>query len=408
MAEQTHRKRALLLTSKTGGGHNSLADALRDRLGTAFDCTINDPQLFVVHAYYRLVSRYALWLYEAEYRFIDQPQRVRAAQQVFAGLLEIPMRRAISHARPDLVISLFPYYTLAMQNAIRAEGSHAAATILLADPQDVHAGWLVIKDVDAILAPTRETHAQVQREGFTPDQVHLVGWPVRNQFLIQAGLLPHPAGQDGTGLAEPGPKRDAALRALGLQPGRFTVFLQGGGEGAAYIDKTVEAILKVGAQDPRFAVQIILATGTNQRLRMQFEGTPGLHALPFTREIARYMALGDVVMGKAGPNTLFEAMTLGKPFIATTFIPGQESPNLDFIRRHRLGWVALKTPEMAALLYKLTHEPERMAEQVAAVEAYRRWNQEQQATLLPNMLRLVERLSRPIPAPSRRAPLART
>ena len=332
---------------------------------------------------------------------------MRAAQQVFAGLLEIPMRRAVEHARPDLVISLFPYYTLAMQNAIRTDGSRAAATILLADPQDVHAGWLVIKDVDAILAPTRETETQVLGENFARNQVHLVGWPVRKQFLVQGGLLPAQDSRDAGSLAQPGPKRDAALRALGLQPGRFTVFLQGGGEGAAYIDKTVEAILKVGAQDPRFAVQIILATGTNQRLRMQFEGTPGLIALPFTREIARYMALADVVMGKAGPNTLFEATTLGKPFIATTFIPGQESPNLDFIRRHRLGWVALKTPEMAALLYKLTHEPQRMAAQVAAVDAYRRWNLEQQTTLLPDLARLVERPAQPVHAPARRLPFAR-
>ena len=50
---------------------------------------------------------------------------------------------------------------------------------------------------------------------------------------------------------------------------------------------------------------------------------------------------------------LFEAVTLGKPFIATAYIPGQEEANLEFIRRHKLGWVALKPDQQLALLDKV-------------------------------------------------------
>lgn len=376
MTHPSERKRVLLLTSRTGGGHHSLAHALSDRLAESFDCAINDPQLTVVHTYYRLVSRYALWLWEAEYRLIDQPQRVRAAQQVFAGLLETPMRRAVARARPDLVISLFPYYTLAMQHAIRAARRPAAAAILLADPQNVHAGWLVIKDVDAILTPTRETERQVLDEGFARRQVHLCGWPVRAQFHRYADL--------------PAAERAAGLAHLGLDPARFTVFLQGGGDGAAYIDRTLTALLKLGSRDPRHAVQIILATGTNRHLRSQYGQTARVYALPYTENIAHYMALADVVMGKAGPNVLMESVTLGKPFIATTYIPGQEKPNLDFIRRHGLGWVALKQAEIVALIDRLTHDPATVAAMGATVQEYRRWNDAQLATLLPSMRRLTD------------------
>ena len=77
---------------------------------------------------------------------------------------------------------------------------------------------------------------------------------------------------------------------------------------------------------------------------------PNVATLPHTNDIAPYMAAADIIMGKAGPNILFESVMLGKPFFATTFIPGQEQENLAFIQRHGLGWVALHPEEQRSLL----------------------------------------------------------
>jgi processive 1,2-diacylglycerol beta-glucosyltransferase len=88
------------------------------------------------------------------------------------------------------------------------------------------------------------------------------------------------------------------------------------------------------------------------------------------------MAVADVIMGKAGPNMLFEAITLGKPFIATSYIPGQEEANLEFIRRHKLGWVAIKAEQQEVLLKKLLVGPSELETIVANVVAYRQWNAE--------------------------------
>ncbi len=225
--------------------------------------------------------------------------------------------------------------------------------------------------------------SQTLAAGFAPAQVHLSGWPVRRQFYAPNGSGATP----GQPLAAA--ERDAALQALGLEAGRFTVFLQGGGEGTARFARTVAAVLGAGADDPAHAVQIILATGTNELLHARFAHTPRVYALPFTREIARYMQLGDVIMGKAGPNMLFEAVTLGKPFIATTYIRGQETPNLDFIRNHNLGWVALDAGEQRALIYALVHDPSRLTAQARAVEQYRAWNQTRLDTLQPQIRHLL-------------------
>jgi processive 1,2-diacylglycerol beta-glucosyltransferase len=155
---------------------------------------------------------------------------------------------------------------------------------------------------------------------------------------------------------------------MDLNPQSFTVFLQGGGEGAAKFIRTVESVLALPG------VQIILAAGTNRTLYDQYHGRPKVHAIPFTQEIAPYMAAADVVMGKAGPNMLFETVTLGKPFVATAYIPGQEKANLEFIQRHNLGWVALEAEAQQQLLKSLAEGGPVLAQVKEGVEAYRKWN----------------------------------
>lgn len=389
--DATEQPHILILTSKTGGGHISLAESLRDRLAAQFDCAIVDPQPRLIHTHYRLVSRYALWLWQAEYRFGDNPQRARTAHKLFTRLLATPLTRLLARTRPRVIISTYALYTGAMHAAIQATDKSIAAAVLLADPQKVHAAWLAVKTCDCVLAPTRETEEESLAAGFARAQVHLSGWPVRRQFFQEPRAGAAPGSPEATWGVRPPPSavtRRTALQELGLAPERFTVFVQGGGEGAARFTATVEALLATNRGNPSNPLQIILATGTNARLAARFAHTPHVYALPFTKEIAAYMALGDVIMGKAGPNMLFESVTLGKPFIATTYIPGQETPNLDFIRRHRLGWVALDPREQSALLHALRQDPAQLSAQTAAVGDYRRWNLAQLATLTPQLARL--------------------
>jgi processive 1,2-diacylglycerol beta-glucosyltransferase len=119
-----------------------------------------------------------------------------------------------------------------------------------------------------------------------------------------------------------------------------------------------------------------MAAGTNERLLSHFSERPNIYALPFTKHIAPYMMAADVVMGKAGPNMLFETVTLGKPFVATAYIPGQEEVNLEFIERYELGWVALNHRDQRELIQSLAQEPGRLAAMQETVDRYRKMNTE--------------------------------
>ena len=103
----------------------------------------------------------------------------------------------------------------------------------------------------------------------------------------------------------------------------FTLFVQGGAEGAAGVARAVASLLS--CEKP---IQVILAVGRSKALAAQFSHRRGVAVLPFTRTIAPYMAAADVIAGKAGASYLLEAVMLRRPFLVTNVVPGQEEPNL--------------------------------------------------------------------------------
>jgi UDP-N-acetylglucosamine:LPS N-acetylglucosamine transferase len=355
-------RKILILTSKTGGGHISLAEALRDRLADKYAIEMGDPQSRFVHWHYRFVSRYALWLWAVEFRLSDNPRRALFVHRLFTLTVSKALSALLDRVQPDLIITTYPFLTYEVMRVLLRKRSTIPFVMLFADPNGVHATWLTASDVAATLAPTRETYTQALSFKFPPERVHQTGWPVRGQFYrVQSE------------------QRSALFEQMGLDCQRFTVFLQGGGEGAARFGRTVEQVLAI----PQ--IQVILAAGTNQMLLTRFGNRrlPNIFVLPFTKEIAPYMAAADVIMGKAGPNMLFESVTLGKPFIATAYIPGQEEANLEFIRRHKLGWVALEPAQQVALLEKLVAAPQELQGMDASVKVYREWNNQQADTIVP-------------------------
>jgi UDP-N-acetylglucosamine:LPS N-acetylglucosamine transferase len=343
----------LILTASTGGGHVSLAEALRDLLADACDAEIVDPYPAIVRLHYRLVSRHAPAIWAAEYALLDTPRGALAAHKLAALALNRRLAALLRHGDYDLALSTFPFLTHTVMRAIRSLARPIPFVMLPTDPDKLHATWLTERGAAATLALTRETYAQMLAAGFAPDRLHLTGWPVRRQFWDDAHA-----------------PRAAALAQLGLDPDCFTLFMQGGGEGSAGFARGVEVAL--AAVPDR--IQIILATGTNRGLAERFGGTARVRSIPFTPDIAPLMAAADVVLGKAGPNALFEAVALGKPFIATTYIPGQEHANLAFIQSHGLGWVALEAPAQRQLLAALAANPGQLRSMEASVRRYREWN----------------------------------
>jgi UDP-N-acetylglucosamine:LPS N-acetylglucosamine transferase len=305
----------------------------------------------MIDGHYRFVSRHMLWICAAEFYLTNTPARAALVHSMLNVYLARSLEKALDEYPHDMLISTHPFYSYEVMQALKKHSSHVPFGIFFADTK-VHCSWLHEKHAAATFAMTRESYQQALDAGFDRSRLHLVGWLVRRQFYHASEL-----------------SRAETRSRLNLDPSRFTVFLQGGAEGAARVERTLENIL-AASQD----VQVILATGRNQALLEYFTGKKSVRALPFTPEIAPYMAAADVIMGKAGANIIFESMTLGKPFIATSYIPAQEKANLEFIQQHGLGWVALEPEKLRELIVMLATSSTELILMSEKIQAYRRWN----------------------------------
>jgi UDP-N-acetylglucosamine:LPS N-acetylglucosamine transferase len=59
--------------------------------------------------------------------------------------------------------------------------------------------------------------------------------------------------------------------------------------------------------------------------------------LGFVTNMAEYMVAADILVTKAGPGTIAEAASLGLPVLLTSFLPGQEEGNVDFVVEKKFG-----------------------------------------------------------------------
>jgi UDP-N-acetylglucosamine:LPS N-acetylglucosamine transferase len=358
---QTTKPNVLILTSLTGGGHLSLALALQDALSENYSIEIADPHPRIFHRYYTFVGRHFLRLWGLEYKVSDNEKAALRFHKFLTLLLQKRLSTIIEQIKPQLIISTHTLLSYEVARVIEQSRKSIPLVFQFSELEEVHSTWLAEKNADAYLVPTREIFAQARARGIDESRLHLTGMPVRGQFLQDYGT-----GRAGT------------LAALDFDPAVFTVFLQGGAEGAAGIDQTVKGMLAL--EKP---IQIILAGGTNKQLASRFAGIARLRVLPFTKTIAHYMAAADVIIGKAGPNFIAEAVMLEKPFLATSFIPGQEAPNLAFLERHNLGWVCLEPAARQYLIARLASDPAVIAEKVSSIRAYRAWNMQANQGIYP-------------------------
>src|ERR1051326_1479453 len=124
----SRQKHILILTSQTGGGHTSLAEAIRDMLeheGQSADVTapppaitIADPQPGFFNVHYRLVSRHALQLWAAEFQFFDTPRRALLAHRVFTRLVRRQLNALLDSAQPDLILTTYPFLSYEVMRAL--------------------------------------------------------------------------------------------------------------------------------------------------------------------------------------------------------------------------------------------------------------------------------------------------
>jgi 1,2-diacylglycerol 3-beta-galactosyltransferase len=381
MKGKPHPRTVLFLISDTGAGHRSAANALhaamklvgaqmasarttrrahsgqrpdlnwRAVIVDGFAECANFPLRNGVFLYGPAI-KHSPRLYAQIFHLTNTVNRFNAAYRISQPFLRQGLTQLLQRYRPDVIVSVHPLLNHITLQVMRDLGVRVPFITVITDLVSVHTAW-VAPSVTACVVPTKAAREFAIARGVSSKRVRLLGMPIDPKFSVEPE----------------GDKRERK-QALGLNPDLPAILLVGGGEGAGGLARAVYALGELP-----LSAQMIVVTGRNRALRAELErGKAGfrmpVQVLGFVDNMPDLMRASDMVVTKAGPGSISEAMACGLPIILTGFVPGQEEGNVEYVRQNRLGIFADSTEKLVASVQKLLdpNDPE-LAEMRANIQS---------------------------------------
>jgi 1,2-diacylglycerol 3-beta-galactosyltransferase len=318
------KPRILFLYSDTGGGHRAAMDAIVDALQEVFEDRITiemvdflkdyapPPYNRLPRIYPDLVKIPELW--GVGYKISDGRPQARVITSTFWPLVRRAARRLVNEHPADLLVSVHP---VANSFALKALGKNRPPFVtVVTDMVSTHALWFD-KRADLILVPTRMARESALQNNMSPDKVRVAGQPIS---------LRH---------CETGCDKASLRKKYKWQADKFTVLLVGGGEGMGPLAETARAINESGLD-----LSLVIVTGRNSKLRAELEEISWdnpTYIYGFVHDLPDFMRASDVIVTKAGPGTIAEALVAGLPIILYAKLPGQEDGNVTYVENRGVG-----------------------------------------------------------------------
>ena len=201
-------------------------------------------------------------------------------------------------------------------------------------------GW-ACDDVTLYLVASDEARRQLIDYGVAPERIKISGMPVHPKFTYP--------GEDAA---------QAARRALGLDPEKFTVFVNAGWAGGGNIQQIFRELIR-GELD----VQAIFLAGRNEELRAAAESMASdapfpIKVIGYSDEIEKLMGAANVMISKLGGLTVFEALACRLPIIAdviTDPMP-QEAGAANMIANRGAGVLLKRSTDIVPVIRRMMED----------------------------------------------------
>jgi 1,2-diacylglycerol 3-beta-galactosyltransferase len=266
--------------------------------------------------------RYNPRLYGEVFRRSNREETLIAVESITTPLIFNGLLRLLTTVQPDIIVSIHPMLNFITVRVLRELGLKIPFITVVTDLVSAHCAWFA-PDVDACVVPTEQTKQLYLQHGLDPKRVHILGMPIDPAF------------------AAPVDCKEVLQQKLGLSPGIPVVLLVGGGDGAGGLLAAVRAISRA-----RLPVQLLVVTGRNKRLyaslqRMRAKLHVPAQIFGFVQNMPEMMHASDVIVTKAGPGTISEALACHLPIVLSGYVPGQEEGNIDYVVDSGVGMIAL-------------------------------------------------------------------
>ena len=303
--------RILIVTGKFGMGHLSAAQALQEQLRQAghradtvdlFEYALPN-RASAMYWWVNVLVTYGGVFYNLYHDLTVNDSGDGRGDDLLGGL-----DRLLDEYAPDVVVSTHPICSAAMAR-YKEEGPSEIPLVTCVTDVTCHSEW-IHPGTDCYLVAGETVRQGLAAKGVDPDTVVVSGIPVSGRFK--------PARKD------PSHRRELLIMGggLGLMPRRASFYQ---------------------ALDALPGVHTTILTGRNDKLYQRLNGRyANIEAVPFTREVEKYMARAHLMLSKPGGITCFEAIAARLPILAWQPFLKQEQENADFLVAHGMARIAAK------------------------------------------------------------------
>ena len=346
----------LILSCRTGEGHNSAAKAVMEALsGAGAECVLIDaltfsgkaPNEIVTMSYNRMIVK-APSMYGLIYKAGDLYSSTRLASPVYwaNSLYAENMLHYIKNAGFDAVVCshLFPMETLTCLRRKKrlAQKCYGILTDYTCIP------FLEETELDAYFIPHALVAEDCIKKGMPAEKIITTGIPVFEKFTERT-------------------EKKNAREALSIPLDSKMFLIMTGGAGCGKVLDLCDGILEKSTANPF----VVVLSGKNEHLKQNLDrryGSGGkVRAVPFTRDVPLYMNAADVLITKPGGISSTEAAAVNVPLCLAMAIPGCETKNAALFQRLGMSVNAASAADAAEKAVNLM-ENEEMKERICAAQ----------------------------------------
>lgn len=345
----------LILSSNTGGGHQSAANALQEsflrktkgRLWVTISQALEEASIASrwMGQFYNYLLRNHQHAMKYYYRAIEHLKPYESSM-ILQWSLKYGMQ-LVEKVAPSALVSVHPmtqHFSAFVLKKLGLLDKVPLITVVTDPCQGFWQGW-ACDAVSQYFVASTEAKEQLIEFGVESSKIAVSGMPVHAKFK--------PIVTDSA--------KWALRQELGLHPDRFTVLMNTGWIGGGNLPALFDTLLRQAPDN----IQLVFLAGRNEELfhqavqaSQQSQRFP-VKVVGYTQTMETWMQASDVMISKMGGLTTFEALASHLPIIGdclTEPMP-QEEGTVRYIEQQGAGCMIESPKDAVDLLHRMITEP---------------------------------------------------
>lgn len=318
------KRKVLILSCGTGGGHNSAAKAIQENLIEKgieanfveyLDIINSKIKDGVNHLYLKTTNRNGK-VFKVVYRLGELYEKTKLKSPVYQ-LNSLNKKKLYQYIKENQYKYIITTHLFAAQALTAIKKEHPIHFMQVATDYVSIPFWEETNP-DYFVIPSKELEKDFQCKKINPEKILPLGIPVARDYREEY-------------------KIEECKKELKLEIDKKYVLVLTGSMGFGSVLQMVEELVKNIKN-----VAFIVSCGNNTKLLKNLknkygENNKSVIPLPYTNVLSKYMKSSEIVLSKPGGLTTTEIATLRKPLIHTMPIPGCENYNANFFSNRNMS-----------------------------------------------------------------------